>query len=42
MRVNIKEWEVEDEGFWKSIGKKIATKNLWISIPAYNSSILID
>ena len=32
--VNIKEWDVEDEGFWKSTGKKIATKNLWTSIPA--------
>ncbi|MCB9361025.1 MAG: NarK/NasA family nitrate transporter [Flavobacteriales bacterium] len=32
--VNIKDWDVEDESFWKSTGKKIATKNLWISIPA--------
>ncbi len=32
--INIKEWEVEDEGFWASTGKKIATKNLWCSIPA--------
>lgn len=34
MNINITKWEVEDEGFWKSTGKKIATKNLWISIPA--------
>lgn len=34
MSVNIKNWNVEDEGFWESTGKKIATKNLWISIPA--------
>lgn len=34
MSVNIEKWDVEDEGFWKSTGKKIATKNLWISIPA--------
>ena len=31
---NIDHWDIEDEGFWKSTGKKIATKNLWISIPA--------
>ena len=34
MAVNIKEWNVEDENFWAKTGKKIATKNLWISIPA--------
>ena len=34
MSINIEKWDVEDEGFWKSTGKKIATKNLWISIPA--------
>lgn len=33
-KVNIEKWEVEDESFWNSIGKKIATKNLWFSIPA--------
>ncbi len=27
------EWDPEDEGFWKSKGKKIAYQNLWISIP---------
>ncbi len=32
--VNIKEWKVEDEGFWNSTGKKIANRNLWISIPS--------
>ncbi|MFV1980869.1 MAG: NarK/NasA family nitrate transporter [Rhodothermia bacterium] len=31
--VNIKEWNVEDSQFWESVGKKIATRNLWISIP---------
>jgi len=30
----IKEWNVEDEQFWESTGKKIAYRNLWISIPA--------
>ena len=34
MAVNIKDWNVDDEGFWKSTGKKIADKNLWTSIPA--------
>lgn len=34
MSVNINPWEVEDNNFWNSIGKKIANKNLWISIPA--------
>ncbi len=26
-------WDVEDQEFWKSIGKKTAARNLWISIP---------
>ena len=34
MSLNIKDWNVEDEGFWDSTGKKIANKNLWLSIPA--------
>jgi len=34
MSVNIKDWNVEDESFWNSKGKKIANKNLWSSIPA--------
>lgn len=34
MKTNIEKWDVEDEGFWKSTGKKIATRNLWASIPA--------
>lgn len=34
MSVNIKDWNVDDDGFWKSTGKKIADKNLWTSIPA--------
>jgi NNP family nitrate/nitrite transporter-like MFS transporter len=31
---DIYEWEVEDEDFWESTGKKVATRNLWISIPS--------
>ena len=34
MSVNISPWDVENDGFWNTKGKKIATKNLWISIPA--------
>jgi NNP family nitrate/nitrite transporter-like MFS transporter len=26
-------WNVEDQEFWNNTGKKIATRNLWISIP---------
>ena len=33
MSINIKEWNVEDSQFWETTGKKIAFKNLWISIP---------
>jgi len=33
-KINIEKWDVEDNGFWESTGKKIATRNLWISIPA--------
>ena len=32
--VDIYEWDVEDEAFWEGTGKKIATRNLWISIPS--------
>ena len=32
--INIKEWDVEDQKFWESTGKKIANRNLWISIPS--------
>ncbi len=33
MPINIDKWNPEDEQFWESEGKKIATRNLWISIP---------
>jgi NNP family nitrate/nitrite transporter-like MFS transporter len=33
-KVNLSVWNVEDESFWTTTGKKIANKNLWISIPA--------
>ncbi|MBE9536259.1 MAG: MFS transporter, partial [Proteobacteria bacterium] len=31
---DIHDWRVEDEEFWNSTGKKIANRNLWISIPS--------
>lgn len=34
MLTNIKNWNIEDEGFWESTGKKVAYRNLWISVPA--------
>ncbi len=33
-KINIKDWNIEDESFWNSEGKKIANRNLWSSIPA--------
>lgn len=34
MSINLNKWDVEDEQFWNTEGKKIATRNLWISIPS--------
>jgi len=31
---DIQDWRPEDEQFWESTGKKIAYRNLWISVPA--------
>jgi NNP family nitrate/nitrite transporter-like MFS transporter len=31
---DIYEWDVEDNDFWEREGKKVATRNLWISIPS--------
>ncbi|WP_310389158.1 MFS transporter [Roseateles sp.] len=31
---DVADWRPEDEKFWESTGKKIAYRNLWISIPA--------
>jgi len=31
---DIKQWDVENQAFWDSTGKEIATRNLWISIPS--------
>ena len=34
MAKDLRNWNPEDEQQWNSTGKKIATRNLWISIPA--------
>lgn len=34
MGQDLRNWNVEDEGFWSSTGKSIANRNLWISIPS--------
>ena len=34
MSTNIKDWNPEDTKFWETTGKKIASRNLWISIPS--------
>jgi len=31
---NIAKWDVEDTQFWENTGKKVANRNLWISIPS--------
>ena len=34
MGQDLRNWNPEDETFWESEGKKIANRNLWISIPS--------
>ncbi len=31
---DIKKWDVENKPFWDSTGKRIANRNLWISVPS--------
>ena len=31
---DIADWRPEDEAFWESTGKRVAYRNLWISVPA--------
>jgi NNP family nitrate/nitrite transporter-like MFS transporter len=33
-RTDVADWRPEDDAFWESTGKKIAYRNLWISIPS--------
>ncbi|MFI8291856.1 MFS transporter [Streptomyces sp. NPDC085614] len=30
----ITDWEPENELFWEAVGKRVATRNLWIAVPA--------
>ncbi len=32
--IDIADWQPEDEKFWESTGKRIAYRNLWISVPS--------
>jgi len=32
--VNISDWRPEDAAFWESTGRRIASRNLWISVPS--------
>lgn len=41
MAINITHWDVENQNFWESEGKKTAFRNLWISIPALLQSFSI-
>ena len=34
MAQDLRNWTPDDEAFWESTGKKIANRNLWISIPS--------
>lgn len=34
MGQDIRNWDIENEEYWASTGKSIATRNLWISIPS--------
>ncbi len=41
MAINIQQWDIENEKFWNEQGKGVATRNLWISIPALLQSFAI-
>ncbi|WP_336365950.1 antiporter [Marinobacter sp. C2H3] len=34
LNADIEHWDVENEAFWEADGKRIASRNLWISIPS--------
>jgi len=38
---DLRNWNVEDESFWASTGKAVATRNLWISIPSLLSGFAV-
>ena len=39
---DIADWRPEDERFWATTGKAIATRNLWISIPNLLIGFAVD
>ncbi|HHB83533.1 MAG TPA: antiporter [Devosia sp.] len=41
MGQDLRDWKPEDESFWNSKGKSIATRNLWISIPSLLSGFAV-
>ena len=41
MSINIKEWNTEDPNFWEAVGKRMAYRNLWISVPCLLSAFAI-
>ncbi len=41
MPANIDKWDVEDAEFWEKTGKRIARRNLWISIPSLLSGFAV-
>lgn len=41
MAKDLKKWDVENETFWESEGKHIASRNLWISIPSLLSGFAV-
>lgn len=41
MKVNLEKWDIDNPVYWQNEGKKIATRNLWISVPALLLSFAI-
>jgi NNP family nitrate/nitrite transporter-like MFS transporter len=41
MSINIEKWEPEDPTFWETTGKRIAYRNLWISVPSLLNAFAI-
>ena len=41
MAKDLQKWDVENDQFWESEGKAIATRNLWLSIPSLWASFAI-
>ena len=41
MGKDLRNWNPDDEAFWSSTGKSIATRNLWISIPSLLSGFAV-